>query len=179
MRSLAMSLGVLEPLEVRHAAAMFELLGDPELHRYTDDEPPPSLAVLAVRYEWLQSRLSPDGREHWLNWVVMPAGEPAPAGYVQATVKPGGDAWVAYVLGRAHWGRGLARGAMQAMLPHLAECYGARRCLASVEAANLRSLHLLDRLGFSLAPPDDPLTAGLSATERLFIRPFSHEETPA
>jgi RimJ/RimL family protein N-acetyltransferase len=159
---------LLEPLTVAHAEQLFELLRDPVLYRYLDTPPPPTLEHLRGVYAKLETRRSPDGRERWLNWIVRPHRQ-APVGYVQATVG-GGRAWVAYVLGRDHWGHGYAGEATAAMLRHLAAAHAVTRCLATVEAENLRSIRVLQRLGFH--PADAEALAGhdLSPTERLFVR---------
>jgi ribosomal-protein-alanine N-acetyltransferase len=82
-----------------------------------------------------------------LNWLIREQ-RGAPLGYVQATIEPTRTAWVAYVLGSAHWGRGYAREATQQMLGHLASEYGVTRYHASVEVENRRSIRLLKALGF-------------------------------
>src|SRR5512140_1874567 len=96
---------VLEPLMAGHAGELYEVLRDPELYQHLDFGPPPSAGHLRTVYEELESRVSPDGGELWLNWAVRVDGRAA--GFVQATVR-GPDAWVAYVLGRAFWGHGYA-----------------------------------------------------------------------
>jgi len=53
-----------------------------------------------------------------------------------------------YVLGRAHWGRGLMHEALQALLDHAFDGYALRRIEAEVNPANLASIGLLRRLGF-------------------------------
>lgn len=169
MQTIAAGSLVLEPLIVAHAEAMFELLSDPELHRYLDHPPPPSIEHLRGVYARLESRQSPDGRQRWLNWVLRSPAGPL-LGYVQATVTRQDDAWVAYILSREHWGRGLAATAMRAMLEHLKTAYGVHRFLATVEANNLRSIRLLERLGFHPATTNELDGHSLSATERLFMR---------
>ena len=153
MRSLRAGDLVLEPQTAAHAPGMFELLSDPVLAKYLDSAPPPDMGWLTDRFARLESRLSGDGREHWLNWVVCAQAQ-RPVGFVQATVDPDGSANVAYVLGRAFWGRGWATQATEAMLRELADHYAVRRAFATVDKRNLRSIRLLERLGFSLAPPD-------------------------
>ena len=64
----------LEPLVAGHAEAMFELLSAPDLYRYLDYGPPPSLDHLRGVYEDLEARVSPDGSQLWLNWVIRPRG---------------------------------------------------------------------------------------------------------
>lgn len=169
MESLATSQLVLEPITAAHAPAMFELLQEPALYRYLDYGPPPSVGHLREVYERLEVGKSPDGAEHWLNWVVRPPGS-APIGYVQATVVPGHRAWIAYVFSGASRGRGFATQACEAMVAHLAAAYGVTECLATVEAANAPSIALLRRLGFRAADATELKGHRLGATERLYVR---------
>lgn len=61
---------------------------------------------------------------------------------------PSGRVEIGYVLGRLHWGRGLAREALLAACAHLFDTGGIRRIEAEVNPANAASCRLLDRLGF-------------------------------
>jgi len=139
----------LEALAVSHAGEMFALLSDPALYAYIEDTPPASLESVANWFAKLQSRRSPDGLQQWLNWVVRDADGVA-TGYVQATVLESGTAYVAYVFGSTHWGRGLAHAAMRRMLALLA-ADGITDYRAVVDRRNERSIRLLQRLGFGLA----------------------------
>ena len=142
----------LEPQTAAHANEMFVVLSDPAIYEY-ENEPPPSLEWLRARFIKLESRQSSDGQQQWLNWVIrLPSGELI--GYVQATVHPNGRAGIAYELSSAHWGRGLASQAVQAMISELAEKYEVHNLFAVLKRENLRSLRLLERLGFSLASPE-------------------------
>ena len=141
---------------------MFAVLSDPAIYEY-ENEPPASLEALRRRYAALESRRSPDGREQWLNWVIrLPTGEPI--GYVQATVYPDRRAAIAYELGSAWWGRGLARQAVEAMVAELVAQHGARRLTAVLKQRNVRSLRLLERLGFDAGGADDPLRQASTTT---------------
>ena len=82
-----------------------------------------------------------------------------------------GSAWVAYRLASRHWGRGFATQATGAMLEHLASDYGVSRWLAIVEVENLRSIRLLERLGFRAMSAEEAARHEPTATERLFVRP--------
>jgi RimJ/RimL family protein N-acetyltransferase len=157
---------VLEPLEVKHAEVMYRILSDPELHRYMDDPPPPSLDALRERYRSLERRTSPDGLQGWLNWIVAPA-DGEPIGFVQSTVE-GTTAWIAYLLARPAWGRGHATRACHLMIDHLIARYGVQRFMAVAEVANRPSIRLLERLGFALA--GDTANVTLTPSERLFVR---------
>lgn len=169
MQPLAAGELVLEPLVPGHAEAMFEVLSDPELYRYLDHPPPPSVEHLRDIYAGVETRMSPDGSQVWLNWVVRRPGQPL-LGYVQATVLPDHTAWVGYVFSARHWGRGHATQAVRAMLEHAALHYRVSRFLASVEAANRRSIRLLERLGFHEAGAPEAQAHALSDTERLFVK---------
>ena len=158
MRALPCDELTLDPQTVAHAAALFELLQDPKLYAF-EGEPPKSLAWWVDRLERLSSRQSPDGQEAWLNWVVCRAD--VPLGYVQATVFEGLDgrrsAWVAYVLGSAHWGQGVATRAVACMEQELVAAYGVQRLAAIFKSANERSVKLLGRLGYQVVPRSDSL----------------------
>jgi len=140
----------LEPQVAAHAEPMFAVLSDPAIYEH-ENAPPPSVDWLRTRFARLETRRSADGRERWLNWVIrLPDGRLA--GYVQATVREDGSAGIAYELNSAHWGRGLATRAVQAMIGELRARYGVRRLTAVLKRGNARSLRLLLRLGFASAP---------------------------
>lgn len=169
MQSLATEGLLLEPLVAGHAEAMFPLLSDAALYRWIDEAPPADVARLRARYARLETRTSADGRQHWLNWVVRRPGQP-PLGYLQATVLEDGSAWVAYLLGSAHQGQGIATRATATMLAHLEEAYGATCLLANVEAENAPSIRLLQRLGFRAATAEEAARHEPTASERIFVR---------
>jgi [ribosomal protein S5]-alanine N-acetyltransferase len=167
MQSLATDGLLLEPLTVAHAEEMFAVLSEPELYRYLDYPPPPSLDHLRNVYAQVEGRRSPDGTQLWLNWVVRPLGQAA-VGYVQLTVASH-SAWVGFVFSRKHWGRGFATRATRAVLEHASPTYGVASFLATVEAHNERSIGLLGRLGFHEAEQHERERHRLSATELLFV----------
>jgi RimJ/RimL family protein N-acetyltransferase len=169
MQTISASELLLEPLTVAHADAMFGVLSDPQLYRYLDYGPPPSVEHLRNVYAQLERRVSPDGTEQWLNWVVCLCGT-EPVGYVQATLVAHNTAWVAYVFACKHWGRGYARTATNAMIDHLASDYGSTEFLATAEPGNARSISLLERLSFRRATTQEAQHHDLSKTELLFVR---------
>jgi RimJ/RimL family protein N-acetyltransferase len=140
---------ILEPQTARDAAELFSVLDDPALYVFTDDKGPLSEEALAERLARLESRRSPDGLEQWLNWVIRTADGDV-VGYVQATVRPGNEAEIAYVLGRSYWRQGYATAACRLMLAELRAAYGVRRAAATLDPQNTASLALLRKLGFRL-----------------------------
>ena len=167
-RLLAANL-VLEPLTEAHAEAMFPALSDPELYRYLDYGPPPSLDDLRSVYKRLQRGVSPDGSEIWLNWILCLDGA-INIGYIQATLVSPNAAWIAYFLSSDYWGHGYAYSATKAMLQHLIERYEVAEFLATVEMENIRSISLLERLGFERAAHHEAEPHKLSNSEILFKR---------
>lgn len=97
----------LEPIEPRHAGALFEGLQSEHLYEFIAASPPASVDALRERYERLALRRSPDGTERWLNWAIFCLPEQRYIGYVQATVPTSGEASVAYVVFADSWGGGL------------------------------------------------------------------------
>jgi [ribosomal protein S5]-alanine N-acetyltransferase len=157
MRTLVLDGLTLEPQLAAHAAEMFVVLSDPAIYAY-ENEPPSSIDTLTQRFARLEARHSPNGEETWLNWVVRlrPSdGQASPLmGYVQATLNPSGDCNIAYEFHSAYWGHGYATRAVQAMMDECARQHGARRFDAVLKQENLRSFHLLRRLGFTEASPE-------------------------
>ena len=155
----------LEPQIAAHAEEMFMVLSDPAIYEY-ENQPPPSIEWLRTRFAKLETRLSADGHEQWLNWVIrVPTSELI--GYVQATVRPGGHAAIAYELSSAYWGRGLGRSAVKAMISELVDHYKVHSLLAVLKRDNFRSVRLLERLGFSLASPEQHVAHKAEAGEVL------------
>lgn len=168
MRIIATPTLTLEPQTVAHAEEMFVALSDPAIYEY-ENAPPQSLQWLRARFAKLESRQSADGRQQWLNWVIrLPTSELI--GFVQATVHPNGNAGIAYVLASAHWGQGLARDAVAAMMKELVEHYRARTFSAVLKRENLRSVKLLERLGFSLASVAEHVEHQVEVDELLMLR---------
>lgn len=174
MRTLRTGDLVLEPQSVAHAAEMFVVLSDPAIYEH-ENAPPASEAGLAERFRRLESRRSPDGLERWLNWVVrLPDG--ALAGYVQATVRPGEHAQVAYEFASRYWGRGIASAAVRAMLAKVAREHGVPEFYATLKRTNARSARLLERLGFTDVTGTPPRGLAPAADERLLRRPAGTAE---
>jgi RimJ/RimL family protein N-acetyltransferase len=168
MRTLSTERFTLEPLLPEHAPAMFVVLGDPALYEF-EHEPPLSAQDLREHYADLAMRGSPNGRERWLNWVLrLPTGKLA--GSVQATVQPDGQADIAYELASAQWGRGLASQAVAAMLDELVSQHGVLGQWAVLKRRNLRSLRLLQGLGFTPASAEAVARRDIEHDELLMQR---------
>lgn len=139
----------LEPIRPDHADAMFEGLHDPSLYAYQTDEPPASRRELRERYARLARGLSPSGKQHWLNWIIVPRDAGTAAGYVQATVENDrSSATIGYLVLPAYQRRRFAGEAVAAMVQHLAAS-GICAVEAVIDARNAASIALVERLGFA------------------------------
>ena len=164
----------LERRRASHAEALFAVLAEPLLYAHIEEAPPASVDALRERLRRSEGGKSPDGTEHWLNWVVREGGPSgAVAGYVQATVRADGEAWIAYMLGRDFQGRGLASAAVAQMLAILASDFDVTKVLLVAERANAKSVRLAERLGFVEASPQLALRKRIAETDVLMQRAAS------
>lgn len=168
MNTLHTALCTLEPQVEAHAAEMFEVLSDPAIYEF-ENVPPPSVERLAAGYRLRESRLSPDGSERWLNWIVRLPNQQA-AGYVQATVLASGASYVAYEFASRHWRQGIGSASVSAMLVELARSYDVHTFVAVLKTANHRSMGLLHHLGFVAATPAQAQAYEAEADETVMLR---------
>ena len=146
MNTLRTDLCTLEPQLASHAEEMFSVLCDPAIYEF-EGEPPPSVEALRAGYTRRESRLSPDGSEKWLNWVVrLRTGELT--GYVQATVLSSGASYIGYEFSSQYWRRGLASISVKTVANELANNYQVHTIVALFKSQNYRSIGLLTKLGF-------------------------------
>lgn len=137
-----------EPVQKRHAAEMARVLNDPTIYRFLEDDPP-GVEHLQRQYAFLSEGKSPDGKEHWLTWILRPLEDMSdPVGFIQATIKESESVTVAYVLAPPHWGKGYAREAVAAMLDTVFERYRVREAIAEMDTRNAASIALAESLGF-------------------------------
>ncbi len=160
---------ILEPQVESHAPEMFVVLSDPAIYEF-EGVPPPSVERLAAGFKRRESRVSPDGTEKWLNWVVrLQTGELA--GYVQATIYKSGAAYIGYELASKHWRQGIGTASLQIMLAELTGQYGVHTFVAVLKTANYRSLGLLQRLGFVAGTREDATLYGAETDETTLVMP--------
>ena len=141
----------IEPLEEDHALELFRALSDPRIYEFLPEDPPASEAELLARIERWTRGPGTAARERWFNWAVLLTAEPAVAGSLQATVDLNErQASVAYLLAPKLWGQGIAREALVPLLAWLRSRDDVSEVIAVIDSRNVRSLHLVRRLGFEL-----------------------------
>jgi len=138
----------LEPLVEEHARVLFDGLRSDALYEFVGERAPESVDALAERFRRLAIRVSPDGRESWLNWALWSVATREYVGMVQATVHSDQSAHIAYMLFHQAWGKGYARQATAALMDHLYSEWSVSEVWATVDVRNRRSIALLDGLGF-------------------------------
>jgi RimJ/RimL family protein N-acetyltransferase len=151
----------LEPVRVAHAEEMAPLLADPSLYAFTGGEPP-TLDALRTRYARQETRRSPDGVEHWFNWIARRREDGVAIGFVQATVAADPPppapltAVLAWALGARFHRQGYAREAAAEMLRWLLTT-GVARAVAYIHPEHLASMGVARALGMT---PTDELVDG-------------------
>ncbi len=127
---------------------MFPLLQDERIYAYLPGKPPTSENALRDRYAFLSRGRSPDGHEHWLNWILHRLEGDEPIGFIQATVSPP-RCLIAYVLHPDAQGHGYATEATVAVIDHLFTAYPIDAVTAEIHVDNVPSIALVKRLGFT------------------------------
>jgi len=133
---------VLRPRTVDDADAMFAVYRDADLMQYWSG--PPHDDVAQTRAEFEQR----GGDDAWRAWAITRKGDDTAIGMVAAGEKRQGNVTeIGYMLARDHWGGGIAREAVSAVIDRIfAE--GQRRVFADTDPDNAASRALLERLGF-------------------------------
>jgi ribosomal-protein-alanine N-acetyltransferase len=133
----------LRPLRVDDAEALYPALADAELMTWWSCAPHRDVAETRA-YFAARIGIDPD----WRSWAITLAGDDRAIGWVAAGEKRQRRVTeIGYLLARDHWGRGIAREAVSAVIDQLfAE--GQRRVFADTDPDNTPSLALLERLGF-------------------------------
>ncbi|MEO8476523.1 MAG: GNAT family N-acetyltransferase [Actinomycetota bacterium] len=134
------------PLTADDADDLFEVLDDPELGRFTGESPPPDVEFLRERFAFWSARRAPDLDELWLNWVVRRREDERAVGHMQATVGDG-DASIAWVVGTAFQGRGIATEASTALIGWLRATLGVPLIRAMVHPDHVASQAVAARVG--------------------------------
>ncbi len=139
----------LDPLETSDADEMFHVLNDQRLHEFIGGAPL-TLPELRARYDRLVRGPAPYHQEGWLNWIVRAQG--AAVGTVQATVRPGPSALLAWIIGVPWQRQGYASEAARGLAEWLT-AHGVTELRAAIHPANHASAAVARRIG--LAPTSE------------------------
>jgi len=148
MREIESARLLLEPMTVSHAAESLLFWQPAALYQFIPGGPPDSLAALEQRYAKLESRTSPAGDEHWLNWFMRDKASRELVGMVQISLDKNRSAHLAYFVFHPRQRQGYATEACLAVLAELRSHYGALDAYADIDTRNTQSIALVERLGF-------------------------------
>jgi [ribosomal protein S5]-alanine N-acetyltransferase len=193
MRVLESARFRLVPLTAADSIRMYVPFCDPALYFFVPQDPPATLGAVTERFAKLEARRSPDGKEHWLNWVIErrhshspPASAgglpsegrrggnlwPQPLGLVEATVLENGQALIGYFVFREFWNQGIASECLPSVLDHLFTDYNVRLFRAEADSRNFASVRVLEKCGFHIAEtvPQANFFKGQRSDEHRMVR---------
>lgn len=133
---------VLRQLRQDDAEALFPILSDANVMTWWSSGPHSSPAETA---DYIRHNAA-EGQGH-LCWAIT-AGDDIARGWVILTDRRPGVAEIGYILGRDHWGGGIAREAVGRVIEYGFAEGGPRRIFADTDPENAPSIALLERLGF-------------------------------
>lgn len=145
---LAASRVTLRPLTLDDAPNLHALMSDADVMAYWDVA---EVTDLAVTTQILEAQLAEVEGGQALYWTIRRNGDEDFVGCCDLSDidRHHGRAEIGFMLARAFWGAGYALEAMHAVISHAAQSLRLRRLSARTHLGNLRSIALLERLGFS------------------------------
>lgn len=125
----------------------FALYADPEVARYWSHPAWTCIEQARERFAQVCAAMDP---ERVLAWAIADPTDNALIGGVTlfAIDRRQGRAELGYALHSQHWGRGLGRDAVDAVIAHAFGALGLRRLEADIDPRNAGSCALVERLGF-------------------------------
>ena len=139
----------LEPLLAVHADDLFIPLCDHKLYRWIESGGPKDLEQLRAKWKRNESRMSPDGKEAWLNWAIRLRGEGPYIGKLDAELDaPSNVINVGFILFSKYWGLGYATEALMSVKTALSS-NGVLSMRATVATPNVASAGVLIKCGFT------------------------------
>jgi RimJ/RimL family protein N-acetyltransferase len=126
---------------------MFPVLADGALYQFTGGEPPGSVEDVEVWFSSLETRLSPDGSEQWLTWIVQLIESSVSIGYVQATINES-KADLAWLIGVNWQAQGYATEATRVLMRWLTDNHVCQMT-AHIHKTNKASQRIAGSLGLT------------------------------
>lgn len=138
----------LRPLAPADADALFAIFSDPEVMKYWNTPPWPSVDTAA---RFIAERREEMDRQAALTLGICLKGGGPPIGKCMlfAIDKASRRAEIGFGIGRSHWGKGYIAEAGHALIAHGFERLGLRRIEAEIDPDNGASAQALERLGFT------------------------------
>jgi ribosomal-protein-alanine N-acetyltransferase len=147
---------LLRPLTAADSADLFAIYGDPEVMEFAGDPPFADSALIA---QLLASIDRLFGERQALEWGIVHAQEGRVIGTcgIHSFTSDGTAAEIGCLLARRSWGQGLMAEALTSVIDLGFATLGLESLRADIDAPNLRSRRLFQRLGFQPDPALAPL----------------------
>lgn len=139
---------LLRPLEKGDLPALFALNGDEEVMRYTPHGPWKTPADGETWFERVRANRE-KGEAVEFVIVLRDGGRPIGTMFLFRFNEPVGSAEIGYLLVREHWGKGLMKEAVAALVEFGFETMELTRIEAQLDPRNEASARVLERAGFS------------------------------
>lgn len=127
---------------VDDADALFPCFADAEAMTYWSHAPHDSVEQTRAKFA--------EPFAEWRAWAITLRGDDRAIGFVAIGERRPGVSEIGYMVGRAHWGSGIAREAVSVVLDQVLRVEGQRRVFADTDPENAASNGLLKALGFTL-----------------------------
>lgn len=161
----------LEPISGKHAVHFFPLMQNMAIYKWISFLPPKSIDQLQAWWQQRESRLSPDGKEAWLNWAVKRKSDGAYVGKLDAEINREFIASnIGYIFFPEYWGNGFASEAVTSVVQHFSE-NNIIKIFATVTAGNNASCRVLEKSGFfqTRVIPDNDTIRGVKFDDVEYI----------
>jgi ribosomal-protein-alanine N-acetyltransferase len=137
----------LRPLEAEDAAAIHLMMSDAEVMAFWDSE---VIDDPALTLDIVERHLDEVGRDEARYWTLQLAADGGFLGLCDLSEidRRHSRADVGFMVARRYWGGGYTFEAMHAVIGHAAQGLRLKRLQARTHLGNVRSMRLLDRLGF-------------------------------
>jgi RimJ/RimL family protein N-acetyltransferase len=137
----------LRPLEAEDAAAIHLMMSDAEVMAFWDSE---VIDDPALTLDIVERHLDEAGRDEARYWTMQLAADGGFLGLCDLSEidRRHSRADVGFMVERRYWGGGYTFEAMHAVIGHAAQGLRLKRLQARTHLGNVRSMRLLDRLGF-------------------------------
>ena len=161
----------LEPITIRQASAVHELLSDPELYHFVPYQAL-SLEQQTERCRKWERRLSPAQDEVWLNWLAKLKDDQGAVTHFQVGIKHDGTVSIGYTVAKKYQRQGFAFEGLRLVLNFLKTNFQIIEVKAWSDTRNFASHQLLIKLGFEQIDliKDADFFRGASSDEFVFSK---------
>jgi ribosomal-protein-alanine N-acetyltransferase len=137
----------LRPLRAEDTENLHALFSDVEVMAYWDWE---AFEDITLTASYLQGQLDAMAKERACHWAMLRNEDNVFVGCCDLSEidRAHHRAEIGFMVGRAYWGDGYTLEAMHAVIDHAAVSLRLRRLSARTHLGNVRSVKLLERLGF-------------------------------